>query len=42
MYNVVLVSSVQQNDSEIYMYFFRFVSLIGYHKVLNTVPSAKQ
>ena len=46
IYNVVLVSGVQQNDSVIHMYtylfFFRFFSIIGYYKILNVVPCALQ
>ena len=37
---VVLVSSVQQSDSvmDIYVFFFRFFSIIGYYKILSIVP----
>ena len=37
-------SGVQQSDSVIHMYifFFRFFSLIGYCKILNIVPCAIQ
>ena len=42
IYNVALVSGVQQNDSVIYIhiciiyiFFFRFFSIIGYYKILN-------
>ena len=46
IYNVVLVSYVQQSDSvihihthtHIHVFFFRFFSLIGYYKTLNIVP----
>ena len=40
--NVVLVSGVQQSKSVIYIhiFFFRFLSLIGYYKILNIVPCA--
>ena len=41
IYNIVLVSGVQQSDSVIYAYlsFFRSFSLIGYYKILNIVPN---
>ena len=46
IYNVVLVSGVQQSDSVIheciYIFFFRFFSIIGYYKILRTVPCALQ
>ena len=51
MYNVVLVSSVQQSDSVIYIYiyiilctysFFTFSYIIGYYKILSIVPYAIQ
>ena len=50
IYNVVLVSSVQQNDSVIHIYvasqlarfFFRFFSIIGYYKILSIVSCAIQ
>ena len=45
IYNVVLVSGVQQSDSVIhiiYSFFFRFFSLIGYPRTLNRVPCAIQ
>ena len=37
--NVVLVSGVQQSDSVIhtYIFFFRFLSIIYYYKILNIV-----
>ena len=43
LYNVVLVSMLQQNDSVIYIHthiyiIFRFFSIIGYYKIWNTVP----
>ena len=40
--NIVLVSDVQQSDSDICLYiiFFRFFSIIGYYKILNIVPCA--
>ena len=37
IYNIVLVSGVQQSDSVIHV-FFRLFSIIGYYKTLNTVP----
>ena len=43
--NVVLVSGVQQSDSDyiyICIFFFRFFSIIGYYKMLGTVPWALQ
>ena len=44
LYNVVLVSGVQQSDSVIYIYifFFRFFFITGYYKILNIVPCAMQ
>ena len=33
----MLVSSVQQSDSVIYIFFFRFFSFIGYNKILSIV-----
>ena len=38
IYNIVLVSGVQQSDSILYMYFFRLFSIMGYYKILNIVP----
>ena len=38
IYNIVLVSSVQQSDSILYMYFFRLFSIMDYYKILNIVP----
>ena len=42
IYNVVLVSGAQQSDSviHIYLFFFRFFSIIGYYRILNIVPCA--
>ena len=44
MIDSVLVSGVQQSDStiqiHIYLFFFRFFSIIGYYKILNIVPCA--
>ena len=50
IYNVVLVPNVQQSDSVgyvcmcvyMYIFFFRFFSIIGYYKILNIVPYAIQ
>ena len=46
IYNVVLISVVQQSDSVLYIYmdifFFIFFSIIGYYKILNIVPCAMQ
>ena len=44
IYNVVLVSAVQQSESVIYIYplFFRFFSHIGDYRVLSRVPCAIQ
>ena len=45
VYNVVLVSGVQQSDSvymHIYLFFFRFFSYIVYYKILSIVPCAIQ
>ena len=45
IYNVVLVSGVQQSDSviqHIYLFFSRFFSLIGYCKMLTLGPCAIQ
>ena len=36
IYNIVLVSGIQQSDSV--TYFFILFSIIGYYKILNTVP----
>ena len=38
IYNVVLTSSVQQSDSVIHMFFFRFFSIIGYYTILSIGP----
>ena len=41
----VLVSGVQQSDSIIHIYLYivlRFFSIIGYYKILSTVPCATQ
>ena len=47
---MLLVSGVQQSDSDIYIYkylylyniFFMFFSIIGYYKILNIVPCVIQ
>ena len=39
IYNVMLVSGIQQSDSVIYIYIlFQILFLIGYYKILSTVP----
>ena len=44
VYNVVLVSGVQRSNSviHIYTFFFRFFSIMVYHKMLNIVACALQ
>ena len=44
MYNVVLVSDVQQSDSVIHIHvsFFRFFSHRGYYRVLSRIPCVIQ
>ena len=43
IYNVVLVSGVQQSGSAIHIYFFfRFFSHIGYYRLLSRVPCVIQ
>ena len=43
IYNVVLISAVQQIDSVIYIYiYFIFFSIMVYHRILNIVPCAIQ
>ena len=44
IYNVVLVSSVQQSASfiHIYIFFFRLFSIIDYYKILSIVPCVIQ
>ena len=42
IYNVVLISAVQQSDSVIHISFFIFFSIMVYHKILNIVPCAIQ
>ena len=38
----VLVSGVQQSDLVLFMFFFRFFSIIGYYKILSIVLCAIQ
>ena len=44
IYNVVLVSDVQQSDSVTYILFlfFTFFPIIVYHRILKTAPCAIQ
>ena len=45
IYNVVLISAVQQSDLYIYIYthiLFIFFSSMVYHRILNIVPCAVQ
>ena len=42
IYNVVLVSAVQQSDYYTYIFFVIFLSIMLYHKILNIVPCAMQ
>ena len=44
VYNFVLASSVQQSDIVIHMYIFlfRFFSIIGYYKTLNIASCEEQ
>ena len=48
IYSVVLISGVQQSESAIhlslyiYIFFFRFFSIIGYYTILSRVPRAIQ
>ena len=44
IYNVVLISAVQQNDSVIHIhtFFLIFFSIMVYHRILNIVPCALQ
>ena len=42
IYNVVLVSGVQQSQLYKYIFFFRFFSIIGYYKILKIAPCAIQ
>ena len=44
IYNLVLVSGVQQSDSVLYILFifFRLFSIIGYYKIMSIVPTAIQ
>lgn len=39
MYNIVLISMVQQSDSVIHAYFlFHIFPIIIYHRISNTIP----
>ena len=42
IYNVVLISAVQQSNSVIqkYTFFKKFFSIMVYHRILNIVPCA--
>ena len=45
IYNVVLISGVQQSDSVIHIHIFilfQILSHIDYHRILNIVPCAIQ
>ena len=44
MYNVVLITAIEQSDSviHIYTFFFYILSIIIYHKILNIVLCAIQ
>ena len=42
LYDVVFISGIQHSDSVLYVFFFRFFSLIGYYKILSRVPCAMQ
>ena len=44
IYNVVLVSGVQQSDSLIHIptFFFVFFAIMVYHRIFNIVPCALQ
>ena len=45
IYNIVLVSGVQQSNLDIYIYIYSFIllfSIIDYYKILNIVPCAIQ
>ena len=42
IYNVVLISAVQQSDSVIWTLFFIFFSIMVDHRILNIVPCAIQ
>ena len=37
VYNVVLISAIQQNESVIHTYFSIFFSIMVYHRILNIV-----
>ena len=42
IYNVVLISAVQQSDSVIQTFFFIFFSIMVYHRMLNIAPCVIQ
>ena len=42
LYNVVLVSAVQQNQLYIYPFFFEFPFHLGHHRAQNKAPGALQ
>ena len=44
IYNVVLISSVEQNDSviQVHVSFSKFFSIAGYYRILNIVPCTTQ
>ena len=41
IYNVVLVSAVQQSESVLYLFFFRFFSHIGHYRVESPVLQSR-
>ena len=43
IYNVVLISALQQNDSSIYVciHYFSYFSIMIYHRLLNIVPCVR-
>ena len=42
IYNVVLISTVQQSDSVIHIYFISVFFSIAYYRILNILPCAMQ
>ena len=42
IYNVVLISAVQQHDSVIHIIIFHIFSIVVYHRILNIYPCAIQ
>ena len=42
IYNVVLISAVQQSDSVDFFFFFIFFSIMVYHRIVNIVPCILQ